>query len=120
MPFDMSPTSVHAIFLVSLMTTAGLVAAWAALSPRHRLLRVAGFVSLPLALWVAPAPELVTRVLITMSVIVVLLVAARFVVHAPYGRTFASLPKLRFRLATLFYTTFLAGLIAAAVSVLWP
>ncbi len=120
MPFDMSPTSVHYVFLISLTATAGLIAVWAALSRCHRLLRLAGFCTLPVAIWLAPAPELVSHLLLQMIVISGLIIGLRFIAEAPHGRTFAKLPKVQFGLARLFYATFLSALLAAAVSIVAP
>jgi hypothetical protein len=120
MSVNMSESSVDAIFVISLTTTAGLIAVWSAVSPRHRLMRVAGFLGLPLALWVAPAQELAGPVLAGMAVIAVLVTVARFVASAPFGRTYGGVPKLQFGLATLFYATFLATLVLGAASLLAP
>ncbi len=112
----MTPALVHAVFFVSLTTTAGLVAIWAAVSPRHRLVRVAVFCAIPLVLWLAPADELARDVLLEMAATVGLIVVARFVAQAPHGQTWGRLPRLRFNLGTLFYAVFLSALIASAAS----
>src|SRR5467141_2130766 len=97
---DIPPPLVNGVFIVSLTTTAGLIAVWAALSSRLRLLRLTAFCALPLALWLASAPELVSQLLVEMAVIAIIIIAVPFVARAPYGRTFAKLPKLRFGLGT--------------------
>src|SRR5437763_11047117 len=107
---DISPILIHCVFFACLATTAALTAVWAALSLRHRLLRLAGFCALPAAFWLASAPKLVSWLVVEMAMIATLLIAARFAAGAPYGRTWAKLPKLRFGLSTIFYTVFLATL----------
>ena len=117
---DIPQPLVHGVFFISLTTTAGLLAVWAALSPRHRLLRVLASRALPLALWLASAPELVSHLLVEMAVIAISIIAVPLSCDPPYGRTYAKLPKFRFGLATLFYATFLVALILAAASLLGP
>src|SRR5262249_3868912 len=104
----------------SLTTIAGLLAVWSAMSPRHRLLRLAVFFALPVALWLAPARELAKDVLLEMTTVALLILAVCFVPQAPYGRTYAKLPKLRFGLGAMFYATFLAALGVAVGSLVAP
>jgi hypothetical protein len=119
-PLGVSPALVHGAFLISLDTTAGLIAVWAALSRRHRVVRAAGFCVLPAGLWLASAQELARDVVVLMAIISVAIHAASFAAAAPYGRTYARLPRLRFGLGTLFYTIFLMALTVAAGSLLAP
>ncbi len=109
------PALVHTAFVLSLMSVASLIAVWAALSPRHRLLRLAGFCVLPAAFLLASAPWLSIWFLMEMLPITAALIVGPFVARAPFGRTWLGLPKVRFGFRDLFYGTFLVafGLSAA-------
>ncbi len=103
------PALVHTAFVLSLMSVAALIAVWAALSPHHRLLRLAGFCILPVALVVAAAPWLAIWLLMEMLPITAVLIVGPFVARAPFGRTWLGLPKVRFGFRDLFFGTFLIG-----------
>jgi hypothetical protein len=104
------PALVHTAFVLSLMSVAALIAVWAALSPLHRLLRLAGLCVLPGALVLASAPWLAIWFLLEMLPITTVLIVGPFVALAPFGRTWFRLPKVRFGFRDLFFAIFLIAI----------
>jgi hypothetical protein len=106
---------IQTLFFLALASATVLAGLWVALSHGHRIGRLVAFLSLPAAMYLAQAKELVIWVSIVLTVSVSFGLIGRWAVQARFAGPIRGLPKPQFRLGDVFFATSVVAIGLAGV-----